>query len=127
MKFSKVLAVKLASKLYNSVNEECFFYFILASSMLHFIGGFQFLPKYLFRGFQYTHATAEIVRSFLCQTFDCIIVCVVFKNGLNLDIYYNEPVHEISNNVVGAPNKASDQPAHLRSLIKAFASRLSIL
>ena len=38
-----------------------------------------------------------------------------------------EPVHEISNNVVSATNKASDQPAHTRSLIRAFASRLSIL
>ena len=40
---------------------------------------------------------------------------------------YNEPVHEISNNVVCATSKASDQPAHTCSLIRAFASRLSIL
>ena len=39
----------------------------------------------------------------------------------------NEPVHEISNNLVCATSKASDQPAHTRSLIRAFASRLSIL
>ena len=38
-----------------------------------------------------------------------------------------EPVHEISNNVVCATSKASDQPAHTRTLIRAFASRLSIL
>ena len=38
-----------------------------------------------------------------------------------------EPVHEISNNLVCATSKASDQPAHMRSLIRAFASRLSIL
>ena len=38
-----------------------------------------------------------------------------------------EPVHEISNNLVCATSKASDQPAHTRSLIRAFASRLSIL
>ena len=38
-----------------------------------------------------------------------------------------EPVHEISNNVVYATSKASDQPAHTRSLIRAFACRLSIL
>ena len=38
-----------------------------------------------------------------------------------------EPVHEISNNMVCATSKASDQPAHSRSLIRAFASRLSIL
>ena len=39
----------------------------------------------------------------------------------------NEPWHEISNNVVCATSKASDQPAHTRSLIRAFASRLNIL
>ena len=38
----------------------------------------------------------------------------------------NEPVREISNNVVCVTNKASDQPAHTRSLIRAFASRLNI-
>ena len=38
-----------------------------------------------------------------------------------------EPLHEISNNVVFATSKASDQPAHTRSLIRASASRLSIL
>ena len=38
-----------------------------------------------------------------------------------------EPVHEISNNVVCATSKAADQPAHTRSLIRAFASHLSIL
>ena len=34
---------------------------------------------------------------------------------------FNEPVHEISNNVVCVTSKASDQPAHTRSLIRAFA------
>ena len=38
----------------------------------------------------------------------------------------SEPVHEISNNVVCATSKASDQPAHMRSLIRGFAGRLSI-
>ena len=38
-----------------------------------------------------------------------------------------EPWHEISNNVVCATSKASDQPAHMRSLIRAFTSRLNIL
>ena len=42
--------------------------------------------------------------------------------GINL-----EPQHEISNNVVCATSKASDQPAHMRSLIRAFASRFNIL
>ena len=38
-----------------------------------------------------------------------------------------EPVHEISNNLLCATSNASDQPAQTRSLIRAFASRLSIL
>ena len=38
-----------------------------------------------------------------------------------------EPVHEISNSVVCATSKGSDQPAHMRSLIRACARRLSIL
>ena len=38
-----------------------------------------------------------------------------------------EPRREISNNVVCATSKASDQPAHTRSLIRAFASPLYIL
>ena len=38
-----------------------------------------------------------------------------------------EPQHEISNNVVCATSKASDQPAHTHSLIRAFATRLNIL
>ena len=38
-----------------------------------------------------------------------------------------EPQHEISNNVVCVASKASDQPAHTRSLIRALASRLHIL
>ena len=41
--------------------------------------------------------------------------------------YNIESVHEISNNVVYATSKASDQSAHTRSLIRTFASRLNIL
>ena len=51
-----------------------------------------------------------------------------FKSVLNSypkDII--EPRHEISNNVVCATSKDSDQPAHTRSLIRAFADRLNIL
>ena len=44
-----------------------------------------------------------------------------------LIISLNEPLHEISNNVVCATSRASDQPAHTSSLIRAFASRLNIL
>ena len=38
-----------------------------------------------------------------------------------------EPRHDISNNVVCATSKGSDQPAHTRGLIGAFASRLNII
>ena len=38
----------------------------------------------------------------------------------------NEPRHEISINVVCATSNASDNPAHTRSLIRAFASNLNI-
>ena len=37
-----------------------------------------------------------------------------------------EPWHEISNNVVCTTRKGSDQPAHTRRLIRAFAGRLNI-
>ena len=47
------------------------------------------------------------------QVHDCLIPCKRI-----------EPVHEISNNVVCATSKASDQPAHMGSLIRAFVSRL---
>ena len=36
-------------------------------------------------------------------------------------------MHEISNNVLCGTSKASDQSAHMRSLIRTFASRLTIL
>ena len=51
-----------------------------------------------------------------------VIPNVSFFNDLT-----NEPRHDISNNVVCATNKASNQPEHSRSLIRAFASPLSIL
>ena len=44
-----------------------------------------------------------------------------------LNTLSNKPVHEISNNLVCATSKVSDQLAHTRSLIRALASRLSIL
>ena len=39
----------------------------------------------------------------------------------------NEPLHKISNNVICATSKDSDQPTHTRSLIRAFASRWNFL
>ena len=44
-------------------------------------------------------------------------VCKVLKKKLIWDVL-SEPRHEISNNVVCATSKGSDQPAHTRSLSK---------
>ena len=60
------------------------------------------------------------------------ILILHFKDLISLHILFRasrlyEPVHEISNIVVCATSEALDQPAHTRSLIRAFASRLSIL
>ena len=43
-----------------------------------------------------------------------------------LTFFKNEPPHGILNNEVCATSKASDQPAHMRSLIRAYASHLNI-
>ena len=59
-----------------------------------------------------------------------VILFMHIKLGLPsiaFDYLLYEPWHEISNNVVCATFKASDQPAHTRSLIRAFASHLIIL
>ena len=52
---------------------------------------------------------------------------IVYIEGFTGYTFQNlyEPVHVISNNVVCATGK--DQPAHTGSMIRAFASRLSIL
>ena len=62
------------------------------------------------------------------------IVCPPVRGDHIRDFCIIEPRHEISNNVIGISNnmvrttsKASDQPVHMRSLIRAFASRLCIL
>ena len=61
-------------------------------------------------------------------TLDVLIVKEWLSWGISVKlIMIIEPVHEISNNVECGTSKASDQPAHTRSLIRAFASRLSII
>ena len=42
-------------------------------------------------------------------------------------IYFFEPRHDISKNVVCVTSKGSDQPAQARSLIRALAIRLNML
>ena len=63
----------------------------------------------------------RLCLSVLCLKF--IHVCVLFV----LWIFKHVPWHDISNSVVCAASKGSDQPAHMCSLIRAFASGLNIL
>ena len=49
------------------------------------------------------------------------------KQQLGFSLALTESRHEISNNVVCASSKNSDQPAHMRSLIRAFARCLNII
>ena len=56
-------------------------------------------------------------------------LCVVSKT-VNLHAHWVlifEPQHEITNNVLCSTHKCSDQPAYMRSPVRAFASRLNIL
>ena len=77
----------------------------------------------------------------LLSLFYCYTFCMhgVFPCYCSLQIHFclkktfqkhpfeYEPQHEIFNNVVSATSKASDQPAHTRSLVRAFASGVNIL
>ena len=65
----------------------------------------------------------NVAHSYACaqQKFD------TFKKTSRNVITKYELRHEISNNVVCAISKGSDQPAHMRSLIRAFADRMNIL
>ena len=96
-------------------------------------------------GSQKNHLREMVLLSTNNKCFDCMKWKYTMLYTHNLGLYWNpvaiytlvvhlncmyilfEPVHGISDNVVCATSKASDQPAHTRSLIRAFASRLSIL
>ena len=52
--------------------------------------------------------------------FDTLRSCATGQE-IDQPVQANAPRHEISDNVVSATNKCSDQPAHKRSLIRAFA------
>ena len=86
------------------------------------------------------HINGPRLKAAQSVTFDLLILKIFFlffkntvKNsnsgkhftGTRTGLY--ELRHEISNNVACATSKGSDQPAHTRSLIRAFASRLNIL
>ena len=53
-------------------------------------------------------------------------VTVLFLVYIICKFFTYKPRHAISSNVVCATSKGSDQPAHMHSLIRAFASRLNI-
>ena len=55
------------------------------------------------------------------------VLCDFVKQICSQNLKKIELQHEISNNVLCATSKASDQPAHTRSLIRVFACRLTIL
>ena len=73
------------------------------------------------------------MRDYSCHTVSFIINA--FEKSANFPCNHAnvllaslfEPQHEISNNVVYAISKDSDQPAHTNSLIRAFADRLDTL
>ena len=55
-----------------------------------------------------------------------ILILFYMLNILSRYIYIYELRREISNNVVCATIKGSDQPAHIRNMIRAFARCLNI-
>ena len=61
----------------------------------------------------------KIIEKWLLRT---SVQCIcIWSKLVEIDIITIEPRHEISNNVFCATSKASDQPAYMRSLIRAFA------
>ena len=74
--------------------------------------------------FQYGKYLVACVLNLILATI--LTVTVTWKKSIMYLLIY-EPVLEISNNVVCATSKASNQSAHTGSLNRAFASRLSIL
>ena len=70
-----------------------------------------------------------LIMSVCLKTLEGLQIRVCFGKlfSLFLNPYIIEPRHEISKNVVCATSKASDQPVHTHSLIRAFASHLNIL
>ena len=85
------------------------------SRCIFFLGALRVNPSCT-NGF--SHADWCIELGMVHCIFGEVILVVISK------IY--EPRHEISKNVVCETSTASDQPAHTRSLVRAFDSRLNI-
>ena len=73
--------------------------------------------------------TSDFLMTRLICTFIMIIMIIIIIIRVlgETRMIIIEPRHEMSNNVVCATSKGSDQPVHTRSLIRAFARRLNIL
>ena len=63
----------------------------------------------------------------LSSTLNTDLTDHLFSESVWVNTHMNDKDDGNSNNVVCATSKASDQPAHTRSLIRTFASRLSII
>ena len=81
------------------------------------------------------HSNAVLLMDLQVPIFMCLVglplACKIANMFLftGVNIYLSQCMRfpTISNNVVCATSKASDHPAHMGSLIRAFASRLSFL
>ena len=81
------------------------------------------------------HHASQFKHHSIAHSGEKPFVCSICDNSLSrapnlqdhMRVHTNEPVHEISKNVLCATSEVSDQPAHTRSLIRTFASRLCIL
>ena len=71
--------------------------------------------------------TVLLLRYSVACTVDHFSFIYHFLYVLGNGAFIYEPQHGISKNVVYATSKGSDQPAHTRSLIRAFASCLNVL
>ena len=71
----------------------------------------------------------SLTRAFaVCQSDKQALESQVIAHKILLFIFLRLiDINEISNNVVCATSEGSDQPEHMRSLIRAFASHLNIL
>ena len=77
---------------------------------------------------QLGHTLQSLMTPDLILEKRCIFYYACPKCSYDMSMQFRyEPRHEISNNVVNVTGKTSDQPAHTRSLIRAFASRLNII
>ena len=97
------------------------FWFWLRNKKIKFLFCSAMAQYYIFSCFITILIAYKLYTSAHC----CWIKEVFFIYQLYINKY--EPRHKISNNVVCAASKASDQPGHMPCLIRAFASRLNIL